>query len=328
MRRPFQKLETPEYYGVNNAINIRIPVEEGESIGAWCIRPDQDGRVRSDDRWKAITSNPNFERINSFNQSPLNCDNSTLDAKVPSCDDVDHQRFDEVREYLSDPDEIVILYLHGTAETRSLGHRRELYKKLQELGIVVLAPDYRGYADSYGGFSFRTSESSMSWDGAMSLRFAKKHIHPKSKVIVWGHSLGTGVTSKLANDVLQEKWRPDAYVLEAPFNKMVDEVESFAIAKPFKYLINIQTIIENIDLAFDNETLIKNIKEPIFIMHAEDDGIIPFRLGKRLFDVAETNSCNARFFPFEKCLHLGHDNIYSADQFQEVVKVIINTVKE
>ena len=59
---------------------------------------------------------------------------------------------------------------------------------------------------------------------------------------------------------------------------MVDEVESFAIAKPFKYLINIQTIIENIDLAFDNETLIKNIKEPIFIMHAEDDGIIPFRL--------------------------------------------------
>ena len=109
---------------------------------------------------------------------------------------------------------------------------------------------------------------------------------------------------------------------------MVDEVESFAIAKPLKYLINIQTIIENIDLTFDNETLIKNIKEPIFIMHAEDDGIIPFRLGKRLFDVAETNSCNARFFPFEKCLHLGHDNIFSADQFQEVVQVIINTVKE
>ena len=197
LRRPFQKLETPEYYGVNNAINIRIPVADGESIGAWYIRPDQDGRVSSDDRWKAITSNPNFERINSFNQSPLNCDNSTLDAKVPSCDDVDHQRFDEVREYLSDPDEIVILYLHGTAETRSLGHRRELYKKLQELGIVVLAPDYRGYADSYGGFSFRTSESSMSWDAAMSLRFVQKHIHPKSKVIVWGHSLGTGVTSKL-----------------------------------------------------------------------------------------------------------------------------------
>ena len=120
MRRPFQKLETPEYYGVNNAINIRIPVEEGESIGAWYIRPDQDGRVRSDDRWKAITSNSNFERINSFNQSPLNCDNSTLDAKVPSCDDVDHQRFDEVREYLSDPDEI---WYESTTTQSALTHQ-------------------------------------------------------------------------------------------------------------------------------------------------------------------------------------------------------------
>ena len=60
-----------------------------------------------------------------------------------------------------------------------------------------MAPDYRGYADSSGGFRFQTSETTMAVDAKISYYFLKKYIHPNSKVIVWGHSLGTGVTAKL-----------------------------------------------------------------------------------------------------------------------------------
>ena len=44
------------------------------------------------------------------------------------------------------------------------------------------------------------------------------------KVIVWGHSLGTAISSHLVADLCQEDQRPCALVLESPFNNIFDEV--------------------------------------------------------------------------------------------------------
>lgn len=326
VRRPFQKLNDPSYYGVTNAINLCIPVEPGQEIGAWFIRPNREDVIGAYERWTRISSK-------------LSTSCNILGGKLPhsanhTCKDVSNEHkicsavSDPSEIYLTEPDETVILYLHGNAETRSFGHRRELYKKLQALGIVVLAPDYRGYADSYGGFMFRISESTMAHDGQMSFQLLKKYIHPSSKVIVWGHSLGTGVTTKLANEVREACARPDGYVLEAPFNKMKDEVGTFLMAKGVKVCLDVDKIIEKSDLTFDSEHFIQHIKEPVFIMHAKDDKIIPYELGRQLYHVAMNSSCKVKFFSFEKNLHLGHDYIYKAEFFGDVVKEVVSSVKE
>merc|ERR1711972_796979 len=46
------------------------------------------------------------------------------------------------------------------------------------------------------------------------------------KVIVWGHSLGTAISSHLVADLCQEDQRPCALVLESPFNNIFDEVRN------------------------------------------------------------------------------------------------------
>jgi len=334
IRRPFQRLDDPNYYGITNAINIRIPIEPGQELGAWFIRPHSDGLVGSTERWKSVTSRDGMSGGNAIKDSD---GQNVTESSLQTCDKneskLETSNFKDgpavstgCNMYLTEPDETVILYLHGNAETRSQGHRRELYKKLQAQGLVVMAVDYRGYGDSYGGFMFQTSESSMAWDGVMSFRFLKKYIHPSTKVIVWGHSLGTGVTTKLANELRGVNYRPDAYVLEAPFNSMISEVGTFLIAKGAKFLIDVDKLLEESDMTFNSESFIQDIKEPVFIMHAEDDNIIPFELGKELFQVALKHSCNAKFFPLGKNLHLGHDNIYKADSFNDIVREIVSTV--
>ena len=88
------------------------------------------------------------------------------------------------------------MYLHGNAETRAQYHRRALYKIFQDMGYHVLAIDYRGYGDS----SKQTpSQTSMVEDGHAAFHWIQKHSHPSSSIFIWGHSLGTGVTSKLAH---------------------------------------------------------------------------------------------------------------------------------
>ena len=117
-------------------------------------------------------------------------------------------------------------------------------------------------------------------------------------------------------------------MLEAPFNSMVSEVGTFMLSKVAKNVIDVDKLLEESDMTFNSELFIQDIKEPVFIMHAEDDNIIPFELGKQLFQVALKNSCNVKFFPLEKKLKLGHDNIYKANSFNDIVREIVSNVNE
>ena len=195
---PFQRLDDPKYYGIINAINLRIPVEPGQRIGAWFIRPYINGLVGSSERWKLIESSNliNESEAAQIYESSLQ-ESGTPVLKQRKNHLKEDAKVNGVNTYLTEPEEVLILYLHGNAETRSQYHRRELYKKFQAQGLVVVTIDYRGFGDSYGGFMFQTSESSMAWDGIKCFRFFKKCIHPNSKVIIWGHSLGTGVTTSI-----------------------------------------------------------------------------------------------------------------------------------
>ena len=122
--------------------------------------------------------------------------------------------------------------------------------------------------------------------------------------------------------------RPDGYVLEAPFSTMKDEVATFWVAKAFKLLLDVDKLIEKADLAFNSEKYIQVVNAPIFLLHAKDDGIIPYDLGRRLYEIVAKENCISKFYSFEKNLHLGHDDIYKANSFDDRVKEIVLHIKK
>ena len=121
---------------------------------------------------------------------------------------------------------------------------------------------------------------------------------------------------------------PDGFVLEAPFTSMREEVSTFKIAKVFNYFINVDKLIIDSDLSFDNEHWIKDVKTPLFILHSEDDGVIPFELGRKLYEIALKHSVKVKFYPFARKCGFGHDNIYKCDTLSSIMGEIVSIVHE
>ena len=80
-------------------------------------------------------------------------------------------------------DEVAILYLHGNIETRSYGHRLGLYKVFQDIGLITLTVDYRGFGDS--SFLFSPTEYTMTEDAIAAFQWLKAGlflpVHPQTK---------------------------------------------------------------------------------------------------------------------------------------------------
>ena len=211
--------------------------------------------------------------------------------------------------------------------------RREWYKVWQSYGYYILAIDYRGYGDSSS--ISQITESSLVQDAESAFNWLLMNIHPDAKVIVWGHSLGTGVACKLGSTLSVNERRPVGYILEAPFNTM-DSVISLisengtglfgwtmgTIGKIFNYFFNTAEMLKNRDLKFDNEKCLLDVKEPVIILHAQDDAVVPFQLGKKLYLNSFTTSEDMQFFAFEAEHKLGHDNIYRCNNLSHVMKCV------
>uniref|UniRef100_UPI00398EF4EE lysophosphatidylserine lipase ABHD12-like isoform X4 n=1 Tax=Pristiophorus japonicus TaxID=55135 RepID=UPI00398EF4EE len=178
-------------------------------------------------------------------------------------------------------DNPVIVYLHGNGGSRAEGHRVELVKMLSAHGFHVLALDYRGWADSTG----EPSEAGITTDSLYLFEWTRARSR-KSPVCLWGHSLGSGVASNTARSLYEKVGSPaDAVILESPFTSLREEVAHHPFSKYYKFFPGFEwffmdTITEN-NIFFHNVENLKSISTPVLILHAEDDDIIPFKLGKK-----------------------------------------------
>ena len=64
--------------------------------------------------------------------------------------------------------------------------------------------DYRGWGDSTmsgegGGFE-RINEKSLIDDAVLAARFVRKEVGDQAKLVLYGHSMGTGIASRLDDD--------------------------------------------------------------------------------------------------------------------------------
>ena len=104
------------------------------------------------------------------------------------------------------------------------------------------------------------------------ISWLRENSHPDAKIFVWGHSLGSGVASKLGSILSSSGHiRPTGFVLEAPFSSLSDEIKSFSMSKliPFDLLHQLRRS----NMEFDNVENLKKVQDPVIILHAEDDQV-------------------------------------------------------
>lgn len=84
-------------------------------------------------------------------------------------------------------------------------------------------------------------------------------------------------------------------------------------------------------LRFESDQHISEFRQPIMILHAEDDYVVPFQLGYQLYRIAlDTRGKSwgpVEFHRFEASHHYGHKYIVHAPELPELVKNFVSTYR-
>ena len=94
----------------------------------------------------------------------------------------------------------------------------------------------------------------------------------ENNIIIFGESLGTGIATEIA-----QKGNFAGLILETPFTSMVEAAKNFYPYIPVGLLLKDK---------YENQKKIKSINIPVLVMHGEADKIVPFWMGKKIFDLA------------------------------------------
>jgi fermentation-respiration switch protein FrsA (DUF1100 family) len=199
----------------------------------------------------------------------------------------------------SDSPRATVLLSHGNGG--NISHRLEKIKLLHDLDLSILLFDYRGYGMSTGS----PSEAGLYLDaGAMYGYLVNEKRIPAEKIVGYGESLGGAVIVALA-----DKHELGGMILEGSFTSIRDMARKYF---PFIPVFVYKT-------SFDAFEKIKDIKIPKLHFHSRSDEIVPFELGKKLFE----NAPEPKEFV---ALQGGHNDsfIVSEDVFRERIDAFIN----
>jgi uncharacterized protein len=185
------------------------------------------------------------------------------------------------------PGHPVILYFHGNGDNLAGTVRR--FRGMTSDGTGLVALSYRGYSGSSG----EPSERGILLDAEAAYSFTTA-IYAPERIVVWGFSLGSGVTVALAAEQPIGK-----LILEGAFTSTADVAAVMFPFVPVRWLMLDQ---------FRSDERIARVDAPLLFMHGTDDTVVPIRFGERLFTLAHEPKLFARF-PGG-----GHDNLdyYSA----------------
>ena len=174
-----------------------------------------------------------------------------------------------------------LLFCHGNAG--NISHRLEIMEIFHKLKLNVFIFDYRGYGRSQG----RPSEQGLYKDAQaayqclLGLRDAGSvEDEPssgasginKEPIVIYGKSIGANIAIDLASRV-----KADMLISDSGFTSAYEMSRILFPYLPTKWMITIK---------YDALTKIKDIAIPKLIIHSKDDEIVPFALGRRLFEAA------------------------------------------
>ncbi len=159
-----------------------------------------------------------------------------------------------------------LVFCHGNAG--NMGDRVSKVRLFHDLGLSVLAFDYRGYGASAG----TPSEAGTTRD----MEAAVAHVRsarglPPERTVFYGESLGGAVAVAAA-----ARHRPAALVLESTFTSAREMARRHYPLVPSAL----------VRVGYDSMALIGAVTCPVLILHGRRDTVVPYAMGEALFRAA------------------------------------------
>ncbi len=159
-----------------------------------------------------------------------------------------------------------IMVSHGNAG--NIQHRLELCPLLLSSGCSVLLYDYEGYGKSTGSPNLTTVCADAI--AAFDYLTRTERLSP-ADVIVYGESLGCGVTSELT-----KQRRPGGVILQSPFTSMLacggDKLPFIRLYPSWLFP----------GPHLDNLGIMKKTHPPLLIIHGKQDALLPYQYSERI----------------------------------------------
>jgi pimeloyl-ACP methyl ester carboxylesterase len=153
------------------------------------------------------------------------------------------------------PNKPTIVYFHGNAG--HIGHRAILIKPFLTVGYGVLLVTYRGYSGNPG----KPSEEGLYRDARAAMKFLDGRGISARNVLFEGESIGTAVAIQMATE-----YPVGGLVLQAPFTSLADVGQYHYPFFPVRWMVKD---------SFSCLEKARKIHAPVFILHGENDGIVP-----------------------------------------------------
>ncbi len=157
-----------------------------------------------------------------------------------------------------------ILWLHGNAGNIT-GRLDQAIRWVENLPVSVLLLSYRGYGKSEGSPSVKgvNKDAMAAYDYLGKLDGVKN-------IIIYGHSIGGAVAIELAH-----KTPRAGLIVEGAFTSLTEIGEMFHPYLPVKWIVGSK---------FNSIDKIDDIDCPKLIIHGDQDEVVPYEMGQRLFE--------------------------------------------
>lgn len=173
----------------------------------------------------------------------------------------------------------VVVFCHGNSGNMTRNDNQDKIKFLARQGYEVFIFDYRGFGKSSGevdenGF-YRDLDSFISF-------INQKYKIPDSKIVLWGHSLGSAI---VIDEASRRNFR--GVITEGAFTS-VEDMKNYRISHKRNgnviHLFIRDTLFNSLPITqkFASKDKIARIKSPMLIIHAVNDEMIPVEMGHRL----------------------------------------------
>lgn len=166
----------------------------------------------------------------------------------------------------------LLIAFHGNADLaiRQVEWAHEISRRT---GIAVMLAEYRGYM----GLAGRPTYEGSRLDSEAAYRFATDHFHVSAeRIALFGHSLGSAVAAELAT-----RHQPAALLLQSPFTSAREMAA--LIAGRWTTSITWRFVSR---VHYNTLDAVRDIYSPVSVTHGSKDRVIPFRMGKRVYDAA------------------------------------------
>ena len=159
-----------------------------------------------------------------------------------------------------------ILFFHGNAG--SLENRIYKLNYFENFDVNFLIIAWRGFSGNLGKPNekglYDDAKSAVDWLNSIGIK--------EEKIILYGESLGTAVAIEIA-----QNRNFAGIILESPFTSMVE------MGKEYYFFFPVGLLLKD---RYESVNKIKNVHSPLLVMHGKKDTIVPFKMGKKIYNSA------------------------------------------